>query len=96
MANVKRIDISGELPFHLQDFPEVMEILATLNLPSFGFNIQWGKAHYVPNDEGGKTAWYEFCIHGTEAVTQKAIERWLAILAKVGHVNTSSVTDLET
>ena len=105
MANVKQIEISGEIPFNAhEDSDELLRLYGQLNTPSNNLRIEWSGGRFVDNIEidpnhevrNGKTAVYQFRIFGTEAVSygwfDKAIE---TIEAANGTVQRKICRDIE-
>lgn len=98
MANVKDVEIRGTLPFDCGDRnPEMMEILAILNLPCEGLRITYTNyAEPVLNEYGGKTAMVNFIICGQEAAADGFLARIVkAIKGCGGTVSKATAKDLE-
>jgi hypothetical protein len=97
MSNVKRVLIEGRLPFNCNENEALKGWLACMNLPLFGLRITWGDVEYMmPNEFGGKTAFYDFTIKGKEAVAWDAIDELVAAINEVGgSVCTKQTRDLE-
>lgn len=77
MSNIKRVEITGELPFNATDHHDVRKFFGQMNGPTIGINVKYtGQGKARPNDYGGQTAYYKFCISGEEAVS----DAWLANL----------------
>jgi hypothetical protein len=85
MSNVKSVSIAGVVPFTLGESDEMLHLLGQLNLPSFNLRINWtGEDGYRPNEHGGKTLYYKFCIKGSEAVSWSWLDRLMQALVNVG------------
>jgi hypothetical protein len=82
MANVKKVDVEGEMPFSIldpldfdsdprpTDLANLKSFFAFLSTPTSGFRIVYpGDQRMVPNKWGGQTAYYRFSLLGSEAVT---------------------------
>ena len=97
VSNVKRVHITGSLPYNCSEHHDLASFLATMNGPTFGFKVQWGHdATYKPNPGGGRTAMYPFTVTGHEAVAVAWVEALLtAIVNAGGEVTSASVQDIE-
>lgn len=106
MANIKSVSIQGEVPFYWLSDPQYgggiptddAAFIAGLAMsPSGGLRIEYGNSTFVPNKDGsnGKTAMYEFELHGEEAISFPALERFVGIIGKVGVVEDIEVHDIE-
>lgn len=77
MSNIKRVEITGELPFNATDHHDIRKFFGQMSGPTIGINVKYnGQGKARPNDYGGQTAYYKFCISGEEAVS----DAWLANL----------------
>jgi hypothetical protein len=100
MANVKQIEIRGEIPYFCNEDDTMRGFLATLNGPCIGIRISYSDepSRLAPNADGsnGQTAMYRFVISGREAVSYKFVDALLlAITGCGGTVAKSSVRDDE-
>jgi len=97
MSNVKKVLLSGRLPFNIYEFDECCKLLGQLNAPVSGLRITYGElAASVPNEYGGTTAFIEFCISGEEAVSLSWITRLIQEFSRYGTVFTrKEVVDIE-
>lgn len=97
MANIKRIEIVGEIPFNVDEHHDMCQMLGQMNAPSCGVRIAYtGNAPSRPNEYGGKTAYYNFCISGEEAVSDKWIDHLLKSLVNCGaSVSKAQSMDIE-
>lgn len=91
--NVKRVKISGELPFCWLDDPdfgggltddETAGLARIFLTPSSQLSLRWGASHYVPNDNGGQTAFYEFTITGTTSMSWRGLEHLIWCITTAG------------
>ena len=91
MANIKEVDIEALVPFHWtsrHDHPDLTDedlaFMAGLFMnPSIGITIHYEEEGYVPNSNGGQTCMYRMWIHGREALAWSALDRIMAVLAKI-------------
>lgn len=98
MANIKRVNITGTLPFDLHDDEDLIRMLGYLNMPLCGLRISWkGDAGYVPNPEtGGRTLMVHFALTGEEAVNYDFLHRFIQLVKNAkGKINRAFATDIE-
>jgi len=99
MSNVKDMYVAGSMPFCLLDeAPDrLVKFMAMFSMPSWGLRIYYVSEFMVPNDDGGKTAFYNFAIKGQEAISWTALIGDLAEMQKAGAVfSVAIVADIET
>ena len=58
MANIKSVQICGEMPFDACDNDALLRWLGRLSLPSIGIKVTWKGQRYIPSKWGGET-----CMH---------------------------------
>ena len=97
MSNIKSADIKGRIPFNAGDNQELLSLIGRCNLPGFGLRIEFDyKTHYIPNEHGGETAMYDFCLHGQEAVRREWLEHFVESVKKGGgEVFSAQYSDIE-
>ena len=101
MANLKRFYVSGQIPFDLpcnstERVARFFASLNSLNSPVSGLQITYGKETYVPNEQGGKTSMFEFCISGEEALNWKFTDLVLKEMKENGAIiQKCSIIDIE-
>jgi len=97
VSNIKSLAIFGECPFNITDHHDARKFLGQFNGPTFGFWIKYiSNSTARTNKYGGKTAYYNFCITGQEAVSDKWIENLLQALVNCGStINTAVGGDVE-
>ena len=97
MSNAKKVIIEGRMPFDCNENKEVASWLASMNTPMFGLRITWGtQPHWVPNNMGGRTGFFDFTILGIEAVSYDAFEELKkAILTIGGTLSRWDIVDTE-
>ena len=98
MANIKRVNITGVLPFDMNDDDELIRVLGYLNMPLCGLKISWkGDGGFVPNvATGGQTMMTRFALEGEEAVNFAFLDRFIKLVKKVGgKIDRAFATDIE-
>lgn len=98
MANIKSVNIIGEIPFNAAEHYDMRKFLGVMNGPTIGIKIEYrGSAKSRPNRfPGGRTAYYKFCIHGHEAVSDGWIKGLLQALVNCGStIDTIYVEDVD-
>lgn len=96
MANIKQVELDGWMPFDAGGNPNLLQMLGQLNLPVFGFTIEWGGEKYVDNKHGGKTCMYRFHVFGEEAVQIGWLRRLVDCIEAVGgKIETRYCRDIE-
>ena len=97
MSNIKLVDITGEIPFNANEHHDIRQFLGQLNGPSIGVHIHYtGNSGSYPNEYGGKTQYYNFCIRGEEALATKWFENLLQALVNCGaKIKTAKLRDIE-
>ena len=98
MANVKSVRIDGSMPFDILERgnERVVRMMAEFSAPSWGLSIRYGDHAWVPNEHGGRTAYYHFTISGSEAVSFAALEEDLKALEAAGATITKKASvDME-
>lgn len=97
MANIKNVSVFGTVPFNLNERESMCRRLAFLNTPTSGLRITYGGVpEYKPNSHGGQTAFYEFILEGTEAVSIPWLQGFLDdVLALTGTIQACRVRDIE-
>ena len=98
MSNVKRVEVQGVMPYDCAGNETIRGWLASMNTPTFGLRIRWGKqpVEMRNNEHGGKTAMFAFEIQGEEAVAFTAYDTLLKAITECGgRVNKESCIDLE-
>lgn len=98
MANIKRIYLKGQIPFDLpwNSTHMVTKFFAYLNSPMSGLHIEYGKEKLVPNRFGGKTAMFDFCISGEEAVSWTFLNLVIKEMKEAGTIfKRCSIIDME-
>lgn len=85
LSNAKRVEITGELPFNATDHHDVRKFFGQMSGPTIGINVKYtGQAKARPNEFGGQTAYYKFCISGVEAVSEAWLENLMQALRNCG------------
>jgi hypothetical protein len=97
MANIKKIEIVGEIPFNAAEHHDMCKFLGQLNTPTIGIHIKYtSPAASRPNKFGGRTAYYKFCISGSEAVSHGWIDKLMIALVNCGSdIHSASARDIE-
>lgn len=99
MANVKRVEIEAEVPFHWTQALGSEELISNDDLafmamlflsPSIGLELSYEDLGDRPNDGGGRTSMYLLRISGEEAISWPALDR----LADVVHRATGQLGEL--
>ena len=92
MSNVKKVEIAGTMPFDCVEDAGMEHWLAVMNTPCYGLRIVWSQqcCDMKPNEFGGKTAIYGFCIMGEEAVSLSALDSLVETIRRVGGTVTTS------
>lgn len=89
MANVKKVEIRGEMPFNILDDADArfLRYFAEMSTPTWGLGVEYDRRRaprMVPNEHGGQTAYYRFRIHGAEAMSWLNLDWFVAEMAKQG------------
>lgn len=96
MSNIKRVCISGEMPFNTIDNEEINSFLGQLNSPCMGLRITWHSGTSKPNKHGGQTAFYRFVVKGDEAINIGWIEKFFqAVVNFNGSLDRWAIFDIE-
>ena len=97
MANVKQIQIEGQIPFNYYEDQDLASRFSFMQSPTAGIEVVFAKREtYVANAQGGRTAMFGFEISGQEALGFGWIEALVASIKRVGgSVDTNLVSDLE-
>ncbi len=99
MSNVKQVSVCTEIPFNWMDDMETEHraFMASAFLsPTVGLNIHFRETGEMrPNEHGGKTAMVTATIDGSEAVSDKWLERLRAILRQYGEIKSFTYFDIE-
>jgi hypothetical protein len=99
MSNAKSVNIGGTLPF---DFVERLgngtSYLIQFLTPSFGLRLEYSRGipEMRPNENGGRTAYYDFTIEGVEAVAWEWLEMLCLKLEESGaEIDFAEAKDIE-
>ena len=86
MANIKQVKIAGKMPFDAGESKELINLIGQLALPTMGIRFNFGDdiAEMKPNQHGGKTAMYNFTVHGEEAVSFDYLDRIVRLVIEAG------------
>lgn len=90
MSNIKRVLIEGWMPYDAGHKDELLTMLGSLSMPSFGIRIHFntggvgGSPKYIANRWGGKTAFYRFTVSGEEAVRVEWFVEFCKLIVSVG------------
>jgi hypothetical protein len=99
VSNVKRVSITGKVPYSCTEHEGMRGFLAAMNAPCFGLRIKYPPfppTMVGPNEHGGMTAHYNYRIEGDEAVSWKYVDALrAAIVGCGGSIQTDRVVDLE-
>lgn len=97
MSNVKAINISGDIPFDAGGNADLIRLIGHVHLPSVGTRIEYGGVSRMePNEHGGETTMYWFCLHGSEAVPWGFLEEFKRLVELVGgRIDDDSTIDIE-
>ena len=94
MSNIKSVHIEGYIPFDIAQHERAGRWLGTLNGPSFGLRIHYGITMMGPENESkGHTTYYEFHIHGEEAVGGNGLEDLVEALIEGGSIIKSAMAE---
>lgn len=90
MANYVEIDITGHLPIDCAR-GSMIDWLAIMNTPSYGFKIKYGSSFMGPKDKhGDRVTYYNFHICGVEATWQSTVQRLIDAIIEVGGMVTQA------
>lgn len=96
MGNIKRVSISGKLPYHMDEYNcEMMVWLGHFNLPTSGLKIQWGASNLVLNEGKGRTTMYKFTIAGETSMWWANLYDMVNCLIRTGTVDKATAKDIE-
>ena len=97
MANIKRLELKGWLPFDLGNRQELYIVLGRLNLPANGCKFLWtGKQLLGPkNSFNGNSTFYEFELVGEEALSESFFDELYDLCNKVKGCMWGHVYDIE-
>jgi len=96
MANIKRVLLTGDMPFNTTDNDKITQMLGVFNAPFMGIRISWGGiSRRVPNEHGGETTFLRYTITGEEAVRYETVQYWKRIVEEFGGKMSGSIEDIE-
>lgn len=96
MANLKKIQIAGDLPFDAGGNDDLVRMIGQLNLPAMGTTLRWGRMHTVPNEQGRRMTVFEFVLSGEEALSWKYLDRFKELVEEAGgSIKRDDTEDLE-
>lgn len=96
MANVKSLNIQGEMPFSVSHHEEITRFLGQMNQPCFGIRIKYDSERFVDQPKGGMLSLYRYTISGEEAVRHEWIKALMqAIVNCGGTVFSAQCRDME-
>jgi hypothetical protein len=106
MANVKQVEIVGEMPFdaihddngmRTEAGQKLLETLGQLNMPLSGLRITYmGYGKRVPNKHGGHMTFVKFVIHGEDSVSWSYLEHLVSVFTIAGaDISKANATDIE-
>lgn len=84
MSNIKDVYIHGTIPFDLGNNDDLTMMLGVLNMPAMGIRIIYHGHDYIKNEDGGRTAMYQFRILGHEAFQFQWFEDFKTLVLKAG------------
>jgi hypothetical protein len=104
MSNVKEVFITGKIAFNATrpeqpagiPSQEVKNLLASLNMPTWGLRIQYKPENAVgiPNWFGGRTLFIDFTISGSEAESWDALFNDIKTLNEVAVIYAANAREL--
>lgn len=98
MANVKRVELVGLVPFHWTEDLDGSDLalLRPFLTPSWGLELKYMPRGYQDNANGGRTAMYELRVEGEEGMRYEWVEALVEIILKGGgEVSHCVVKDIE-
>lgn len=96
MSNIKRVKITGWVPFDIVSHEEVQPYFAACASPVINVHVKYEDEKFVPNEFGGKTVMFKFMYFGEEACSFNYFDKFVENLKKCGaEIDSVEIEDLE-